>query len=412
MFLTREEEAMLNGEYGEGPRIAMSVLAKLGDLYHADRMIKVENVHIDGAAYGWISDAGLDFVERFCNSGVAFKVPTTLNPSSIDFHAWKEYGTPACIVKKQFKLAEAFKKMGAIPTWTCAPYQSGANLRYGQNVAWGESNAVGFANTVVGARSEKLGDLADICAAVVGAYPRFGLYLDENRQGQILFELKNLDTRFFTSTDYGILGFYIGTIAKTRVPVVTGISKNATSDQLKAFCTGAAVGGSVSLTHICGVTPEAPTIAQANSRMQFEEKISVGIEELEATKAKLNTTQGKHPEVICIGCPHCSVEELINIARMLKGKKVVKSVKLLVFTSRMAKALASDMGIIGVIEAAGGKVIADTCYNFVPLKEKILLTDSVKMAWTCMSKFSDVMLESTNNCIKVAIREETEDDQI
>jgi len=58
MFLTRQDEAMLNGEYGEGPEIAMSVLVKLGEMYGADKMLKIENVHIDGAAYGGINDSG------------------------------------------------------------------------------------------------------------------------------------------------------------------------------------------------------------------------------------------------------------------------------------------------------------------------------------------------------------------
>ncbi len=65
MFLTREDEAILNGEYGQGAEIAMSILVKLGDMYGADRMLNVENVHVDGAAYGWINDAGLELVEKF-----------------------------------------------------------------------------------------------------------------------------------------------------------------------------------------------------------------------------------------------------------------------------------------------------------------------------------------------------------
>lgn len=403
MFLTDEEQAMLNGEYGEAAEIAMSVLAKLGDIYRADRMVEVESVHIDGAAYGWIGDAGLELVERFCNSGAAFKVPATLNPSSIDFDTWREFGVPASIAQKQFRLAKAFMKMGAIPTWTCAPYQCCTNLRFGQNVAWGESNAIGFANTVVGARTERLGDLADICAAVVGKYPRFGLYLDENRRGQILFKLDQLDAQSFTCTDYGVLGFFIGSIAKARVPVVDGIPKSVNNDQLKAFCTAAAVADRVSLSHICGVTPEARTTIEACGGTKPEEKITVGINELDEIKEKLNTLRGGKADMICIGCPHCSVEELMKVAHVMKGKKVEKDIKLLIFTSRIGKTLAREMGITEVIEKAGGKVIADTCWNFIPSEEGILMTDSVKMAWTSLRKFTDVVLNNTERCIKAAL---------
>lgn len=404
MFLTDEDDAMLKGEYGEGPEIAMSVLVKLGDIYGADKMIGVESVHIDGAAYGWISDAGLELVERFCNSGAIFKVPTTLNPSSVDFDMWREFQIPAAVAEKQLRLAKAFKKMGAMPTWTCSPYQYGVNLRYGQNVAWGESNAVGFANTVVGARTEKLGDLADICAAAVGKYPRFGLYLNENRRGQIFFQLNGLKVESFTSTDYGVLGFFIGSVARARVPVVTGMPKNMKLDQLKAFCAAAAVGGSVSLCHICGVTPEAKTITEACGGTKPEEKISIGVVELEKTRETLNTLGGERPEVICIGCPHCSVEELMKVAHIIKGRKVEKGVKLLVFTSRIAKNLAREMGVTDTIEAAGGKVISDTCWNFIPLKgQRTMMTDSVKMAWTSLSKFVDVTVDNTEDCIEAAV---------
>jgi predicted aconitase len=404
MFLTVDEEDTLKGEYGEGPEIAMAVLARLGDIYGADRMVKVESVHIDAAAYGWTSDAGLELVERFCSSGATFRVPTTLNPSSIDFHMWREFQIPDSIAEKQFRLARAFKKMGAIPTWTCAPYQYGANLRCGQNVAWGESNAVNFANTVIGARTEKLGDLADVCAAVLGKYPCFGLYLDENRRGQMAFELNEARVNSFTCTDYGVLGFFIGSVAGARIPVVTGIPRSAKPDQLKAFCAAVAVGGSVSLSHICGVTPGAKTITEACGGTRPEEKISIGIKELNEVKEKLNTLRGGRPEVICLGCPHCSVEELMKVAHIIKGKKVKNDVELLVFTSRIGKMLASEMGIISAIKAAGGKVVADTCWNFIPLKgQRVLMTNSVKMAWTSLHKFTDVMLDSTEKCIEAAV---------
>jgi predicted aconitase len=404
MFLTNEEEAMLKGEYGEGLEIAMGVLVKLGEIYEADRMVNVESVHIDGSAYGWIYDAGLEFVEKLFYSGITFKVPTTLNPSSIDFEMWRTLKIKNSVAKKQFKLAEAFTKMGAVPTWTCAPYQCGANLRYGQNIAWGESNAIGFANTVVGARTERLGDLADVCAAAVGKYPRFGLYLDENRRGQILFNIDGLDTELFNYTDYGVLGFYVGSIAKARVPVLTGIPKNVKLDQLKAFCAAAAVGGSVALSHICGVTPEAETIIDACGGAKPEEKICVDITELNKIREKLSTCGGGRPDVVCIGCPHCSLEELVKVANLLRGKKVREDTEFFLFTSRMVKALARKMGVVDMIESAGGKVIADTCWKFIPLEgRRILMTNSAKMAWISLQKFSDVMLDSTEKCVETVI---------
>jgi hypothetical protein len=394
---------LLDGEYGEGYEIAMSVLAKLGDIYGADRMLRIENVHIDGAAYGWINDSGLELIEKLASSGACFRVPATLNPSSIDFDMWQELKIPSCVANKQLRLANALKRMGGIPTWTCAPYQCGADLRFGQNVAWGESNAVGFANTVVGARTERLGDLADMCAAVVGEYPRFGLYLDENRRGQMLFEVDKVGMESFSSMDYGVLGFHVGSVAGAGVPVVSGMPRKVSNDELKSFCAAAAVGGSVALCHLCGITPEAKTIAEAFHSSAPEEKITIEAGDLEYTRQKLSTGYEEQAEAVCIGCPHCSVQELVQIARLIKGRKVDRNVRFLVFTSRAAKALTREMGIVENIEASGARVIADTCWNFVPLEAKILMTDSVKMAWTSLSKFTSVALGSVERCIDVAV---------
>jgi predicted aconitase len=109
------------------------------------------------------------------------------------------------------------------------------------------------------------------------------------------------------------------------------------------------------------------------------------------------------PEVICIGCPHCSVQELVKIARLVKNKRVEESVRFLVFSSRAAKTLAEEMGAIEIIESAGGRVIADTCWNFIPSKARTVMTDSVKMAWTSLSKFTNVTLGSIETCVNVAV---------
>ena len=79
--------------------------------------------------------------------------------------------------------------MGVTPTWTCAPYQQGLMPRFGERIAWGESNAIVFANSVIGARTIRYGDLMDVCAAIVGKAPNFGLYLGRHRKAELLIKL-------------------------------------------------------------------------------------------------------------------------------------------------------------------------------------------------------------------------------
>jgi hypothetical protein len=71
--------------------------------------------------------------------------------------------------------------------------------------------------------------------------------------------------------------------------------------------------------------------------------------------------------VTCIGCPHCSLHEVGEVAGLCKGKEV--GGKLWVFTSRGVYAEAERKGYVGEIEDAGGKVYVDTCMVVAPLKE-------------------------------------------
>jgi len=407
MYLTDEEQRALDGEYGYALEMAMSVLVKLGDMYSADNMIEIDNVHVDASTYGGIHEAGLEFCKRLAKEGARFRVPTTLCISAIDFSSWRELRVPISFAKKQRELAKAYAKMGATPTWTCAPYQYGSGIRFSQNIAWGESSAIAFANSLVGARTNRYADLVDVCAGLVGKVPRFGLYLDENRRGQILLSAEKIETRHLTSTDYATLGYYVGANVFQRIPVIEGIPPGASIDQLKSFSAAAATSGSVALFHIVGVTPEAKTTNEAFGKNAIEEKIRIGSEELQKAGAQLSTVQDGKPDLIVLGCPHHSVEQISEVAALLKGRKIRKNVEVWLFTSRVSKMLAEKNGHVKTIEAAGGKVLSDTCPLHLPLGRwnfQIMATDSAKMAHYTPSIIGiDVIFTNTQECLDYAI---------
>jgi hypothetical protein len=150
--------------------------------------------------------------------------------------------------------------MGAIPTWTCAPYQDGIVPRFGSHVAWSESNAIAFVNSVIGARTNRTGDLIDICSAITGRYPKFGLYLDENRKAEILIKCENLAENILADPSfYPLLGYLAGHKAGNKVIAIEGIPKTVSVDSLKGLGAAAASSGSIALFHVIGVTPEAHT---------------------------------------------------------------------------------------------------------------------------------------------------------
>ena len=76
-----------------------------------------------------------------------------------------------------------------------------------------------------------------------------------------------------------------------------------------------------------------------------------------------------------LGCPHSSLKEIMTISRKLEGKKLKKP--LWVCTSRMVKEAANRMGFTQTIEAAGGKILADTCMVVSPIEEMGYKTTAV-----------------------------------
>jgi len=408
LYLTNEEQRMLDGEYGYALETAMSVLAKLGDMYGADRMIEIDNVHVDASTYAGIHEAGLQFCKTLAKENARFRVPTTLCISAIDFNLWRQLRVPVRYAKKQRELAEAYARMGATPTWTCAPYQYGAGIRFGQDIAWAESNAIAFANSVVGARTNRYADLVDVCAALIGKAPRFGLYLNENRRGQVLLRAEAIETEHLSCTDYSALGYCMGATVGQKIPVITGLSPRPSIDHLKSLAASAATSGSVALFHIPGVTPEARTNDEAFGDSGVQEKISIGNEELERACMGLSTVEESQADLIVLGCPHYSVEQIGEAASLLEGRKVRGNVQVWLFTSRAARMLAEKKRYVRTIEAAGGKVLSDTCALHLPLRGwnfQTIATDSAKMAHYAPAIIGvDVVFADTAECLNYATK--------
>ena len=170
---------MLNGDGGPAQALAMSILVRMADVYGATELMDISQAHIDSTIY--LGDATLEFAERLASLGARVAVPTSLNVSGVDECGWKDWAVKAEWAAKAARQMLAYERMGAVPTWTCAPYQTHMRPVFGQQIAWGESNAISFANSVIGARTERYPDLLDICCAITGRVPAVGLHLTENR---------------------------------------------------------------------------------------------------------------------------------------------------------------------------------------------------------------------------------------
>jgi predicted aconitase len=219
--LTARDRALLEGESGEGAALAMRILVRMARILEAPRFLDIEMAHIDSALFQ--GDATLEYAERLADAGARVRVPSTLNVSGVDIHGWKDWSVPAEWAEKAHRQMQAYVRMGCTPTFTCAPYQTEVRPAFGQQIAWGESSAIVFANSVLGARTERYPDLLDICCAVTGRAPAFGLHLEENRGGQLLVRLDGVPEALQQTDEFcAVLGHRVGRLAGSRVPVIAG----------------------------------------------------------------------------------------------------------------------------------------------------------------------------------------------
>lgn len=354
MNLTKEEQGMFDGEMGEAARQSMEILVALGKIYVAERMIPVSCAQIAGVSYKTIGDAGLEYLKHTSANGAKVRIPSFLNPAGMDREQWKEMRIPENFAKKQIEVLEAYASMGITMTCTCTPYLVGLRPKKGEHIAWSESSAVAFGNSVLGARTNREGGPSALAAAICGVTPEYGLHLEENRVSDFVIEV---EADLKTTSDYGAMGNFLGGIVKNRNPAFTGI-KNASEDKLKGLGAAMAASGSVALFFAEGATPEF-NVAEKPEKITFTQK------ELDETKEKLGVKE--KPELITIGCPHASLEEIREVAELVKGKTL--DCDLWVCTARQTKAVADRAGYTGIIEKAGGRVVADTCMVVCPLEE-------------------------------------------
>jgi cis-L-3-hydroxyproline dehydratase len=406
LALTERDRAMLNGDEGPATQLAMQILVRMAEVYRAGHLMDVSQAHIDSAIY--LGDATLEFAERLASLGAKVRVPTSLNVSGVDECGWHEWAVPAEWAEKARRQMVAYQSMGAVPMWTCAPYQTEMRPTFGQQIAWGESNAIAFANSVIGARTERYPDLLDICCAITGRIPAVGLHLDENRAGQLRLRLADVpvalqqDDQFFA-----VLGHLVGQLAGDRIPVIEGVVVRPPEDHLKAFAAAAASSGRVALFHIVGLTPEAPTLEAAFRGDPTDEVREITVADLRVARGELTTAGGEDLDLVLLGSPHFSLAEFTRLAPLVDGRRAHPRVKVVVTSSRIMRDLARHAGVLRPILDFGAQITVDTCplaSPMLPASVKTLMTNSPKYAYYAPSLLhTRVTFGSLDDCVRSAV---------
>lgn len=385
---------MLDG--GEGPAVqaAMDLLMRYGRALGAERLVETNNVVASiSATTPFMRDyarqrGGMDavFSEFSLDSDVTVEIPkiktfTTHVQLGFDPGNAERMGVDEETVRF-YKKGEAYiTGLGVQATNTCTPYQVGNIPTRGEHCAWMESSAVIYCNGVIGARTNTEGRESVGAAMLTGRIPYWGYHLDENRLGT---HAVHIDTEVVSTADWGLLGYWIGELVQDRVPVIQGWTALPNLSRLKHFGAAASSSGGVEMYHIVGITPEANTVAQAFGRNHPVQTLHFGAKEKLQTWEKLNSTAKDNAvDYVMLGCPHYTIEQIWEAARLLEGRKVHENTELWIFTPHAIKSLADRNGYTRIIEAAGAHLMTDSCSAMsraVPKGTKVVALDSAKQA--------------------------------
>lgn len=360
MELTKEEELALRGEYGETLETAYRILVATGEATNAQKLIPIKWAHLSGVNYNTIGDAGEEFLAKLAQDA-RVKVMTTVNPMGFDFDSVSKYNLSDEFIEKQKSIADSYKKIGVIPSFSCIPYEIFDLPEKGTQVSFAESNAAIYANSIGNLKTNKESAFSALASALTGKSPYSDLRIDDTPNLTIQMKVDQPDELAF-----GMLGYFAGKVADNAVQL-SGVS-DMDRRQCKALCGGMGTSGR------CGkfvLGQQAPN----------SEKIDFDKKEMQKVYDELNTAD--KGDIITLGSPQLGLKEIADLSWLLKGREFTK--RCMVFCPRSVQEQARNLGYINEIERAGCEILSDCCTCLSPLVDKneidSVTTNSIKGAY-------------------------------
>jgi predicted aconitase len=308
MELTAEQQAIRDGKDGEVMQLVMETLVRYGESFQAPRLVPIKSAHLTGS-FAIASFTGYyELLDKLVKAGITVKVPTTINP-----RPGYDYSMPNKLVafRKQKHHEEVMGKLGVTGNWSCVCYTRSNVPAFGDILGWAESSAVVYANSVIGARTNRNSLMVDMCMAVTGLAPEFGLLYDENRKGNVLVKL-DVD-----EMDDDAVGFIVGQQIVDKVPVLTHYPFDKV--QLKNLGATMAASGGVGMFHVEGVTPECPSLDAVFTK-DPEQVITITQKDIDGIR--LSAPKQEETGLVVFGCPQMTLDEVKEVGRHFVGKKV------------------------------------------------------------------------------------------
>ncbi|MBQ1186120.1 MAG: DUF521 domain-containing protein [Clostridia bacterium] len=343
MFLTPEQQAILDGAKGETMAKVMKTLVMYGDAFEAEKLVPITSKynHLVTSFGLKVMSPVYDLMQQLLDSGVVSDQKFSVDPRPVDKNVpasfLQNFVFKNFMYTKQDFYEKQLDKLGLLDknAFTCACYldEVGNKPKKDDVLSWAESSAVVYANSVLGARCNRNSGIIDIMGSIVGFVPYFGLLTDEGRKATWVIKVETTK-----KPEAQLLGSAIGMKVMEDVPFVVGLDKwigdelnDAACAYLKDFGAATASNGAVGLYHIENLTPEA--------KEQGKALIAEGAKEYIIDDAELERVQANYPVIwknpdakpkLCfVGCPHLSLEQLKawtdNVVSALEanGKKKV-----------------------------------------------------------------------------------------
>ena len=347
MYLTPEQQAILDGSKGETMAKVMKTLVMYGDAFGADKMVPVtsEYNHLVTSFGLKMMTPVFDLMQQLIDAGAVSGQKFSVDPRPLDKNVPANFLQKIVfnmfMYSKQDSYEKQLQELGLMneDAFTCACYldQVGNKPQKGDVLSWAESSAVVYANSVLGARCNRNSGIMDIMGSIAGFVPHFGLLTDEGRKASWIIKV---DCK--KKPEAQLLGSAIGMKVMEDVPYITGMEKwlgTELNDEncayLKDFGAATASNGAVGLYHIDNLTPEAKELGKA----LVKENAQVYV----IDDAELQRVQDEYPVIwknpdakpkLCfIGCPHMSLQQLKDwTVRVEEGLKASGNKKVLIPT--------------------------------------------------------------------------------
>ena len=354
MYLTDEQQAILNGSQGETMAKVWKTLVMYGETFGAEKMVPVTSEYNHLVTSFGLKMMGpvFDLMQQLIDAGAISRQKFSVDPRPLDKNVPANFLMNFIFNNFMYSKQESYEaqlqKLGLMneDAFTCACYldQMGNKPKKGDVLSWAESSAVVYANSVLGARCNRNSGIMDIMGSIAGYVPSFGLLTDEGRKATWVVKVQCKQ-----KPEAQLLGSAIGMKVMEDVPYVTGMNawlgeelNDENCAYLKDFGAATASNGAVGLYHIAGLTPEAKELGEALIAEGAKEYI---IDDAELERVKNNypvmwKNQDAKPKLCFIGCPHLSMQQLIDwtvkVEESLKASGNAKVLIPTVFTTAPA----------------------------------------------------------------------------